>query len=273
MVGQNPFKRNSLAADGQLGNERFGPRLRIDPHGRNLGPSSSVGMKQNRSKLLQFQNALFCYKKGQIVLFTPVHLFDRITIRAQINADLEACPQPDSGGSDLIDRSGPLPDDDLPPGKGHEMETDTEPDLDDATSFTDALGRPDVPTDHARIEAQRSEAPSTMRKVEHGVTVDGHETFKMAEKLQSNDATLRFPAALNFDADEGAEPGVEVVDTAIEKAAILDGEEDDLPPPTARTADPVEIERADVASARATQCTERAPGRRPRSRASRCRIL
>jgi hypothetical protein len=36
---------------------------------------------------------------------------------------------------------------------------------------------------------------------------------------------------LNFDADESAEPGVEVVDTAIEKAVIFDDEEDDAPPP------------------------------------------
>jgi hypothetical protein len=96
-----------------------------------------------------------------------------------------------------------------------------------------------------------------MRKVEHGVTIDGRETFKMAEKLPNNDATLRFLAALNFDADDGAEPGVEVVDTAIEKAVIFDDDQDDAPPP--QTADPVEIERADVASARATQWTERAP--------------
>jgi hypothetical protein len=105
----------------------------------------------------------------------------------------------------------PLPppalDDDLPP--PDDMEFETEPDFDDATSFTDSFGRPDVPTDRARIEAQRSEAPSAMRKVEHGVTIDGRDTFKMAEKLQKNDTTLRFLAASNFDADEG----VEVIDT------------------------------------------------------------
>lgn len=97
-----------------------------------------------------------------------------------------------------------------------------------------------------------------MRKVEHGVTVDGRDTFKMAEKLQTNDATLRFLEALNYDADEGEEPGVEVIDIAIEKAVIFDDEEDLAPPPAAQTADPVEIERADVASARASQWTERA---------------
>jgi hypothetical protein len=105
----------------------------------------------------------------------------------------------------------PLPppalDDDLPP--PDDMEFETEPYFEDSTSFTDSFGRPDVPTDPARIEAQRSEAPSAMRKVEHGVTIDGRNTFKMAEKLQKNDTTLRFLAALNFDADEGAEPGAE----------------------------------------------------------------
>jgi hypothetical protein len=151
----------------------------------------------------------------------------------------------------------PAMDDEMPP--PDEMDFETEPDLDDATSLASSFGRPAAPpTDPARIEALRSEAPSTMRKVEHGVTVDGRETFRMAEKLQNNDATLRFLAALNFDADEDAEPGLEVVDTAIEKAVIFDDEEDDLPPPPAQTADPVEIERADVASARATQWTERA---------------
>jgi hypothetical protein len=149
---------------------------------------------------------------------------------------------------------------------GGDMEFETKPDFDDATSFTHAFGGPNVPTDPARIEAQRSEAPSTMRKFEHGVTVDGRDTFKMAQKLQTNDATLRFLAALNFDAGEGAEPGVEVIDTAIKKAVIFD-DEDDAPPPPVQTADPVEIECADVASARATQWTERAPRRSaPRSR-------
>ena len=36
--------------------------------------------------------------------------------------------------------------------------------------------------DPARAEAQRSEASSMMRKVDHGVTVDD-DTFKMAEKV------------------------------------------------------------------------------------------
>lgn len=156
----------------------------------------------------------------------------------------------------------PMLDDEPPP--PDDMEFETEPDYEDGHAFTDSFGRPDAPpTDPARIEAQRSEAPSTMRKVDHGVTVeardgrDSRDTFKMAEKLQTNDATLRFLAALNFDADEGSEPGVEVVDTAIEKAVIFDDEDDARPLP-GQTADPAEIERADVASARATQWTERA---------------
>jgi hypothetical protein len=90
----------------------------------------------------------------------------------------------------------------------------------------------------------------------------------MAEKLQTNDATLRF-LALNFDADEGAEPGVEVVDTAIEKAVIFDDEPETPTPPPTLVADTVEIERADVASAKATQWTGRAAkpsGGAPKSR-------
>jgi intracellular multiplication protein IcmO len=159
-------------------------------------------------------------------------------------------------------RPMPPPLEDLPPPPDDDLDFETEPDLEDE-GFDDSFGRPVVPTAPARIEAQRSDAPSTMRRVEHGVTVDGRDTFKMAEKLQTNDATLRFLAAHNFDAEPGAEPGVEVIDTAIEKAVILDDEEDDAPPPPAMTADPVEIERADVASAKATQWTERATNPSP----------
>jgi hypothetical protein len=57
----------------------------------------------------------------------------------------------------------------------------------------------------------------------------------LAEKLQNTDTTPRFIAALIFDAEEGAAPR-----------------------PKAATADSVE-KRADVASDRATQWTERAP--------------
>lgn len=160
------------------------------------------------------------------------------------------------------DARAPLPiDDDLPPPSvGDDLDFETDGAFeDDPTAFTDSFGRPDVPTDPDRIAAQRSDAPSTMRKVEHGVTIDGRDTFKMAEKLQTNDATLRFLEALNFDAEEGNEPGVEVVDTAVEKAVILDDEEDLIPALLEQTADPVEIERADIASAQASQWTERAP--------------
>jgi hypothetical protein len=45
-------------------------------------------------------------------------------------------------------------------------------------------------------------------------------------------------------------------DTAIEKAVILDDEEDEARPPPANAADPVEIECADVASARGGHAIE-----------------
>jgi hypothetical protein len=89
-----------------------------------------------------------------------------------------------------------------------------------------------------------------MRKVDHGVTVHDN-TFKMAEKIQANDATLRFLDALNFDADP--EPGEAVVNTEIEEAIYIDERPAEAPEPH-----PAEIERADVASARATQWVDRA---------------
>jgi hypothetical protein len=75
--------------------------------------------------------------------------------------------------------------DDLPPPDA-DLDFETEPDFDDPTAFTDSFGRTDAPADPERIAAGRSDAPSTMRKVDHGVTVDGRDTFKMAEKLQNN---------------------------------------------------------------------------------------
>lgn len=158
------------------------------------------------------------------------------------------------------DARAPIPmDDDLPPPAGDDLDFDTDGAFeDDPTAFTDSFGRPDVPTDPDRIAALRSDQPSTMRKVEHGVTVDGGDIFKMAEKLQTNDATLRFLEALNFDADEGDEPGVEVVDTRVEMAVIFDDEPEAPTPPPTLVADQIEIERADVASAKATQWTGRA---------------
>jgi hypothetical protein len=121
----------------------------------------------------------------------------------------------------------------------------------------DAFGQEDMPP-AARSEAARSEAPSKMRQVDHGITVD-NDIFKMAEKIQSNDSTLRMLASLDFD---GA-PGPEAVDQRIE-AAIANGEAP--PTPMGDAPEPGEIERADVASARATAWPERAskpPAGRP----------
>jgi len=152
----------------------------------------------------------------------------------------------------------PVTDDTLPPPPSDEdLGFETEPDYEEAAFGN--FGAPELPTDPERLAAGRSDAPSTMRKVDHGVTVDGRDTFKMAEKLQSNDATLRFLEALNFDADEGAEPGVEVVDASIQKAVLFADDEEAPPPPKAApVADRVEIDRADVMSAKATQWTDRA---------------
>jgi hypothetical protein len=98
--------------------------------------------------------------------------------------------------------------------------------------------------------------PSTTRKVDHVVTMDGGDSLKMAEKLQTNVIALRFLAALDFD-------------TAVEKAVILDDEEDDAPPPPAQTADPVEIECADVASGRPRNRASTQPDQPRRGRARR----
>jgi intracellular multiplication protein IcmO len=151
--------------------------------------------------------------------------------------------------------------DDLPPPPAMDEDDlgfETEPDFEDA-SFAN-FGAPELPTDPERLAAQRSDAPSTMRKVDHAITVDGRDTFKVAEKLQSNDATLRFLEALNFDAPEGAEPGVEAIDADVQKAVLFQDDDQAPPPPKAASAaHPAEIERADVASARATQWTDRAP--------------
>jgi hypothetical protein len=71
----------------------------------------------------------------------------------------------------------------------------------------------------------------------------------------------RHPAlleALNFEAEEGAEPGVEAVDTAIQKAVLFEDDDQAPPSPKAADVDRNEIERADVASAKATQWTDRA---------------
>ncbi|UQR62989.1 TraG/TraD/VirD4 family protein [Bradyrhizobium sp. C-145] len=152
----------------------------------------------------------------------------------------------------------PITDDPPPPSIDEDdLGFETEPDFDEA-AFAN-FGVPELPTDPERLAAQRSDAPSTMRKIDHGVTVDGRDTVKMAEKLQNNDATLRFLEALNFDAEEGAEPGVEAVDADIQKAVLFQDDEAAPPPPKAAPVpDRVEIDRADVMSAKATQWTDRA---------------
>ena len=104
----------------------------------------------------------------------------------------------------------------------------------------------------AQKAAARSDAPSTMRAVEHGITVDT-DVFKMAEKIQTNDSTLRMLASLDFEDD----PGEEVVSNNIEIAISLGDDELEMPPAPAANPDPGEIERADVASAKATQWTDR----------------
>jgi hypothetical protein len=100
--------------------------------------------------------------------------------------------------------------------------------------------------------AARLDAPSTMRAVEHGIAVDT-DVFKMAEKIQTNDSTLRMLASHDFEDD----PGEEVVSNNIEIAISLGDDELEMPPAPPANPDPGEIERADVASAEATQWTDR----------------
>ena len=159
-----------------------------------------------------------------------------------------------------VEARAPIPmDDDLPPPRaGDDLNSDTDDAFeDDPTSFTDSFGRPDVPTDPDRIAALRSDqfdhAKGRARASRStAVTPSGW------PRSRANDATLRFLEALNFDADECAEPGVEVVDTAIEKAVVFDDEPEASTPPPTLVADTAENELADVASARATQWTGRA---------------
>jgi hypothetical protein len=97
---------------------------------------------------------------------------------------------------------------------------DDEIDFDGAADeFVNARSQPDpaagfgVMPDFSEEQkaAARSDAPSTMRAVEHGITVDT-DVFKMAEKIQTNDSTLRMLASLDFEDD----PGEEVVSNNIE---------------------------------------------------------
>ena len=120
-------------------------------------------------------------------------------------------------------------------------------------SALESLGSPE-----ARREAANSPAPSRMKEVEHGVSVD-NVAYDMAKKMQSNETTLHFLAALDFD----GEPGADAVDAALDEAAT--GADGDLSPP-AKPPAPVtaaDLERADVASARAAQWIERAEQAKP----------
>lgn len=145
--------------------------------------------------------------------------------------------------------------DDAPPG----------PDDDDAQNQTaslaaalDSLGSPE-----ARREAAASPAPSRMKAVAHGVTVD-NVAYEMAKKMQSNETTLHFLAALDFD----GEPGEDAVDAALDEAA--NGTAEAIAPETrpAAPVTPADLERADVASARAAQWVERAEGQKPKPAAA-----
>jgi hypothetical protein len=227
--------------------------------------------------------------RGRVPSEVPSLVKDRVVTPAAARSGLAGAFGRDGAKAPPVGRPAgrpappPVLEDDLPPPADAMADDDlafeTEPDMEHASAFTDAFGRPDAPpTDPARIEAQRSDAPSTMRKVEHGVTVEDRDgrashdaTFKMAEKLQSNDATLRFLAALNFDAEEGSEPGIEVVDTAIEKAVIFDDEGNDSPVPAAQSADPAEIERADGASPAPRNGPNARPSPSRENRVRRCR--
>jgi thioesterase domain-containing protein len=98
-----------------------------------------------------------------------------------------------------------------------------------------------------------------MKEVEHGVTVD-NVAYEMARKMQSNETTLHFLAALDFD----GEPGEEAVNDALDEAA--NGTAEAIAPEAkpAAPVTPADLERADVASARAAQWVERAEGQKPK---------
>jgi hypothetical protein len=145
-------------------------------------------------------------------------------------------PPPDGFAEDI---------DDVPPEPEDEAEENQTAHL---ASALESLGSPE-----ARREAAQSQAPSRMKDVAHGVTVD-NVAYDMANKMQTNETTLHFLAALDFE----GEPGEEEVDAALNEAANA-GAEDLSPqpkPPVSVTA--ADLERADVASARAAQWVERA---------------
>lgn len=145
--------------------------------------------------------------------------------------------------------------DDAPPG----------PDDDDAQNQTaslaaalDSLGSPE-----ARREAAASPAPSRMKAVEHGVTVD-NVAYEMAKKMQSNETTLHFLAALDFD----GEPGEDAVDAALDEAVSGTAEAVAPQPKPAAPVTSADLERADVASARAAQWVERGESQKPKGPAA-----
>lgn len=140
--------------------------------------------------------------------------------------------------------------DDEPPGPDDDYEENQTASL---ASALESLGSPE-----ARREAVNSGAPSRMKEVEHGISVD-NVAYDMAKKMQSNETTLHFLAALDFE----GEPGADAVDAALDEAAT--GADETLSPlespPTVVTA--ADLERADIASARAVQWTDRAECPRP----------
>jgi intracellular multiplication protein IcmO len=151
---------------------------------------------------------------------------------------------PQDAFTDEFDEAPPPPDDD-----------DERNETASLASALEQLGSPE-----ARREAAFSPAPSRMREVEHGVSVD-NVAYDMARKMQNNETALHFLAALDFE----GEPGQDAVDAALDEAAT--GSAEALAPPPAAVA-PVtaaELERADVASARAAQWVERAEAGKPRA--------
>lgn len=160
-----------------------------------------------------------------------------------LRARAPATPPRDAFMEEAFDDAPPEPDDDYEQNQTASL-----------AAALDSLGSPE-----ARREAAASPAPSRMKEVEHGVTVD-NVAHEMAKKMQSNETTLHFLAALDFD----GEPGEEAVDVALDEAA--NGTAEAIAPETGPAA-PVtaaDLERADVASARAAQWVERGEGQKPK---------
>lgn len=134
--------------------------------------------------------------------------------------------------------------DDAPPEPDDEYEQNQTASL---ASALESLGSPE-----ARREAANSPAPSRMKAVEHGVSVD-NVAYDMARKMQSNETTLHFLAALDFD----GEPGEDVIEEAIE-SAITGSDGDVSTPPPAKPVTAADLARADVTSAQASQWVDRA---------------